>query len=212
MIKAPNLSDLWPPRGVVLVLAVLITLPELVLQGADAGWWGSRLWRAQAYTYGGFWAGLLGDWQANYLIQPFAMFFSYSFLHTGLSHLAGNLGVLLWLGHIAGLNLRPPHVLGLYAGAVLGGALAYAALSTSYAPMVGASGAIFGLAGAWVVWIWQDQPDTRAAWITAARMVALVVGLNVVTWVLQDGQLAWETHLGGFVVGAALAWALPRQD
>jgi len=193
------------------VISVLIITPELILQASDAGWVGSRRWRHLAYTYGGFWTGLLGDWRPNYLLQPFAMFFSYSFLHAGLGHLLGNFGVLIWLGHTACTHLRPWHVLGLYAGAVLGGALAFAALSATFSPMVGASGAIFGLAGAWVVWTWQDQPNARAAWVYAFQMVTLVIALNAVTWGLQGGQLAWETHLGGFVVGAALAWALPRK-
>lgn len=198
----------WP----VVVLIVLIILPEVVLLMADAGWIGSRRWRPQAYTYGAFWAGILGDWIPNYTAQPFAMFFSYSFLHAGPGHLFGNVVALAWLGQIAHERLTPRHLLGLYTGSILGGALAFAALSTSFVPMVGASGAIFGLAGAWLVWAWQDQPDRTHAWRFAGQMVLLVIVLNAAIWYLQDGNLAWETHLGGFVAGAALASVLPRRS
>lgn len=196
----------------VIVLVVLIVLPELVLMAADAGWIGSRRWRHQAYTYGAFWAGILSDgWTPNYTAQPFVMFFSYSFLHAGFGHLFGNVVALAWLGGIAADRLRPWQLVGLYAGSTLGGALAFAALSSSISPMVGASGAIFGLAGAWLIWAWQDQPNRAHAWRFAGQMVLLVIVLNAAIWWLQDGQLAWETHMGGFVVGAALAWALPRR-
>ena len=197
----------------VLVLLALIVLPELVLMAADAGLIGSRRWRFQAYSYGAFWAGILADsWTPNYAAQPFAMFFTYSFLHAGAGHLIGNAVALAWLGSIALERLTPLRFLGLYAGATLGGALAFAALSASTSPMVGASGAIFGLAGAWLVWAWQDQPDSHRAWRFAGQMLGLVILLNAVIWWLQDGQLAWETHLGGFATGAALAWSLPRRD
>ena len=214
MLSAPHSPSDPPPlmSWPVILLIALIVLPELVLIIADAGWIGTRRWRAQAYTYGAFWAGILGDWTPNYTAQPFAMFFSYSFLHAGAGHLFGNVVALAWLGQIAHERLTPKRLFGLYAGATLGGALAYAALSTSFVPMVGASGAIFGLAGAWLVWAWQDQPDSAHAWRFAGQMTFLVILLNAAIWYLQDGNLAWETHLGGFAVGAALAAVLPRRS
>jgi membrane associated rhomboid family serine protease len=37
-----------------------------------------------------------------------------------------------------------------------------------------------------------------------------LAGLNLGMWLLQSGNLAWETHLGGFVAGALYA-AYPRR-
>lgn len=38
-----------------------------------------------------------------------------------------------------------------------------------------------------------------------------LIGMNVVMYVALDGRLAWETHLGGFLAGAAIAAAFrPR--
>lgn len=201
-------TPIWP----VVAIAILIVLPEVILIAADQGIIGTRRWRSLAYTYGAFWTGLLTDWQANYPGQPGIMFASYSILHAGLGHLAGNLAALIWLGPIALTRLRPLAFFELYALSVLGGAIGFGLLSTAFAPMVGASGAIFGLAGAWLVWAFQDQPKGRPAQVFALKMVALVIALNAGIWVLQDGLLAWETHLGGFVAGALAAMVLPRKD
>jgi membrane associated rhomboid family serine protease len=192
---------------------VVTALPELILMAADAGIVGSLRWRQLAYQNGAFWVGLLDDWQPNYPAQPVAMFATYSLLHTGFQHMAGNLLALVWLGRIALDRVGPWVLLEIYAGAALAGAIAFALMTDATTPMVGASGAIFGLAGAWVVWDWQDSTtrgDTGAL-VTALRMVAILAALNVAIWLLQDQQLAWETHLGGFLAGAALAiWTSPR--
>jgi membrane associated rhomboid family serine protease len=36
--------------------------------------------------------------------------------------------------------------------------------------------------------------------------------LNRVLWWAMKGQLAWQTHLGGFLAGAAAAWVLGRNE
>lgn len=79
--------------------------------------------------------------------------------------------------------------------------------------MVGASGALFGLAGAWLAWDGQEARAHRAPlWPVLGRMAGLVV-LNIALWVLQGGLLAWETHLGGFVAGWLWAmWIAPSRD
>jgi membrane associated rhomboid family serine protease len=67
--------------------------------------------------------------------------------------------------------------------------------------MVGASGALFGLAGAWKAWEWREaRKSGTALWHILLWLLGLAV-LNLVLWVLQGGLLAWETHLGGFIAG-----------
>jgi len=39
-------------------------------------------------------------------------------------------------------------------------------------------------------------------------MVALLCAVNLISWIYEDGVLAWQTHLGGALAGAVLA-ALP---
>lgn len=77
--------------------------------------------------------------------------------------------------------------------------------------MVGASGALFGLAGAIVAWDYLDRFLLSEGLWPVLRTVLFLVGLNIALWWAMGGQLAWETHLGGFVTGWVMAMLLdPR--
>jgi membrane associated rhomboid family serine protease len=186
-----------PP--VVWCLAALCALPELVLQGADWGLWGSARWRPLAYAQGAFWAGLLYGWMPNYPGQPVLMFFTYAWLHAGIGHLLGNLGALFWLGPDLARRLGPWRLLALWGAGMLGGAALFAGLPTTASPMVGASGALFGLAGAAAV-------VAARNWRQGLLLALGLVALNVAAWVSAGGHLAWQAHVGGMLAGAA---ALP---
>lgn len=207
---------LWP-----LWLLVSVTcLPEIVLTLADHGIVGTLRWRSLAYQYGAFWAGLLHGWRPNYALQPVSMFLSYAVLHAGPVHLAGNMLGLVWLGRFLLPALGVWRFLLLYLGTAIGGAGVFGLMSASPAPMVGASGALFGLAGAWLVQEWrldlrplaEGGRGVRAAWLWAGQILGLLTAVNLASWVLQDGRLAWQTHLGGAVAGIGLALILGRPD
>jgi rhomboid protease GluP len=185
--------------AVVWCLAALCLLPELALAGADWGLWGSARWRPLAYTQGAFWAGLLYGWTPNYAGQPVLMFLTYAWLHTGIGHLLGNLGALLWLAPDLAQRLGPRRFLLLWAAGMLGGAALFAGLPTTASPMVGASGALFGLAGAAAVM-------AARTWRQGLLLALGLVALNIAAWVSAGGQLAWQAHVGGMLAGAA---ALP---
>lgn len=197
------------------LLAAALILPEALLWGADLGFWGSGRWRPLAYAYGGFWTGLLRGWQPNFAAQPWTMFLTYSFLHAGPMHLIGNLAALAWLARLLRARIGVGRVLLIYAVAALAGAAMFGLLSRQVAPMVGASGAIFGLAGAWVVGEARDDHARGRPWrqvLGRAALIGLVlVVLNLVQWWAEDGRLAWQTHLGGFLAGAALATLIRRR-
>ncbi len=198
-----------------LVLIALVgatVLPELVLVLADQGLIGSARWRPLAWQYGGFWAGVLHGWRPNFAAQPVTMFVTHAFLHAGPGHMIGNAVTLAALGPAVIARFGARGFLAVYAAAVLGGGLAFGLLSSSPAPMVGASGAIFGLVGAWT---WMQAADRAAAGAgpvaVALRVLGIVAGLaalNLGMWLLADGVLAWETHLGGFLAGVGMAGLL----
>ena len=198
-------------------LICLICLPEITLLLADYGLIGSPRWRLLAYQYGAFWAGLLYGWQPNYTAQPGLMFVTYGFLHTGPVHLLGNMLGLGWLGARIIDRRGAARFLWLYLMSMLGGAAGFGVLTSSPAPMIGASGAIFGLAAAWMVGDWQDRraraaqagaTGRAALWSTlkpALGLTLVLAGFNLLGWLAQNGQLAWEAHLGGFLAGGTLA-------
>ena len=197
-------------RFVVLALAGLCCVTELVLIAADFGLIGSTRWRGLAYQNGAFWAGLLFDWRPNYVAQPWTMFLSYAFLHSGLSHLAGNMLILFLLGPLVLAHVGQGKLLVIYVLSAIGGGAGYALLGNSLQPVVGASGALFGLVGALVFWEFADRRrEGKGLWLVSGIVLVLAL-MNSVFWVLLDGVLAWETHLAGFVTGWVTAWLLKR--
>lgn len=203
-LRAGSPSGVW----ILVVLIVLCTLIEGFLQLTDLGVIGSgqfRSLRGLVYDYGAFWPGLLGDWSPNYAAQPWVMFLSYGLLHGGLSHLLVNMFTLWSLGTAVIARVGVKGFVVAYLGSQIGGGLAFALLSQPFPPMVGASGALFGLAGALLSWNYVDRYTHRERlWPVANAAVGLVV-LNLVLWWAMSGQLAWETHLGGFVTGWIMA-------
>lgn len=200
---APWQTIAWP--GPVIGVLILVTSGvELAVTAADMGLIGSVRWRSLLLQYAAFWPGLMRDWQPNYPAQPWTMFLSYSLLHSGILHLLGNMAMLLWVG--PGLAARVGQVgfLLLWIGSVLGGGIAFGAMASATTPMVGASGAVFGLIGAIVM---LDYVLTgrygKALGITAGLAL-----LNVVTLISENGLLAWQTHLGGSVAGGMIAMML----
>ncbi len=195
-------------HAILIAILVICVAVEAVLQGADFGLWGSPRWRGLAYQNGGFWRGLLGNWRPNYAAQPVTMFASYGFLHGGLVHLLVNMITLVSLGRLVIERVGQVRFAAIYALSLLGGAVGFAALSSVVQPMVGASGALFGLAGVLVGWEYTARRLARAGIGPVLRVIGLLIGLNLVMYWAMDGNLAWETHLGGFLTGWVAGWWL----
>ena len=182
-------------------LIALCSLIELALSLSDQGLAGQVRLRQLAYDYGGFWPGLLRNWRPNYPAQPWTMFLSYGFLHGGPAHLVVNMITLWSLGRAVLLRVGTRGFAVLYLATILGGALGFALLAPGLQPMVGASGALFGLVGGLLAWTYVDRFTHDEGLWPVLRAVLILALLNLVLWWTMDGQLAWETHLGGFVTG-----------
>jgi len=189
------------PHPAVLALIGVCVAIELALQLGDHGAFGPGRFRQVAYEYGGFWPGLLKGWTENYPFQPWLMFVSYGFLHSGLLHLTVNMITLFVLAEAVLDRISATKFLLLYVAATVGGGLGHALLAVSYQPMVGASGALFGLAGAILAWEYVDRFTLRERLWPVARAVILLLALNVVLYYAMNRSLAWQAHLGGFLTG-----------
>jgi len=79
---------------------------------------------------------------------------------------------------------------------------------------VGASGAVFGVAAASIVWRWQreSRAEPRRATLEALGLGLGLVALNAASGGLQSAPVAWEAHLAGAGTGAVLAGLLRRRD
>jgi len=134
------------------------------------------------------------------------MFATYGFLHGGAMHLLVNMITLASLGQLVIERVGQWRFAAIYALSLLGGAAGFAALSNAVQPMVGASGALFGLAGVLTGWEYTARRLAREGMGPVLRVVGLLILLNVVMYWAMDGRLAWETHLGGFLAGWAAGW------
>lgn len=198
----PPTAALAPPvLAVVAVCAVIETV--LTLSGGPSGTGGLR---RTAFVYGAFWPGLLGGWEPVFPGQRVTMFLSHAFLHGGLLHMIFNMLVLVHLSRETVERVGNAGFALFFAVSAAGGAAAFWLLSSAPGPMVGASGAVFGLFGATMFWDWQRRRAAGAPVQPVLRMGLGLVVLNVILWVLVQGMLAWEAHLGGFLAGVGAAW------
>lgn len=119
-----------------------------------------------------------------------------AFLHGSLLHIAFNMYVLFAIGQTLERVLGHVGYLVLYLVAALGGSVASYAFSDIQTVSVGASGAIFGLMGALVIAGRRLRYDIS--------QVLVLLGVNILIGFVAPG-IDWRAHLGGLVVGAAVA-------
>ncbi len=148
------------------------------------------------------------------------------FLHGGFLHIGGNM-LYLW---IFGNNVedemgRWQFVLFYLLCGVLAGLAQVAAGPDERIPAIGASGAIAGVLGAYLVLFPRAQVSTllifgyfiRVARLPAALLLGfwfalqLLNGLATLSSPFQSGGVAWFAHIGGFLAGLLLVWLLRRR-
>jgi membrane associated rhomboid family serine protease len=165
-------------------------------------------------------------------VLPFA---SHMFVHGGLLHLIGNLWFLFIFGdNVEGRLGSRRYVVFYFVCGILAAVLHIALTPHTWrgpplagfatpleVPMVGASGAIAGVLGAYVVWF----PRARVSTLLVIFVIQVPALLFLGVWFVlqfvaaQESLLpsdkmvpvAYWAHVGGFVVGAVLALLRPRR-
>ncbi|HXH06490.1 MAG TPA: rhomboid family intramembrane serine protease [Vicinamibacterales bacterium] len=147
------------------------------------------------------------------------------FLHGSWMHLLGNMWFLWLFGNNVEDSMTRPRFLLFYLLCGLAAALAQVAVNpASRVPMVGASGAISGVMGAYVVF----YPHVRVfamvpvglfltsvalpAWAMLLYWAFLQFVSGLTTIGAQGGGVAFWAHLGGFVAGVVLAKLFEQPD
>lgn len=184
------------------VIVGIMTGIEVVLSLSSSGLLGSVNLRWPAFALGAFWQTILsGETAAVYPGQGALMFITHAFLHGGLGHLALNCVILLALGKFVALHFGAARMLLVLFLAAVAGAACFGLISSSSAPMIGASGAVFGLVGLWQA---MDYRMRRRSGLPVQPVVMAILGLavaNIAIFFLLSGGLAWEAHLGGWIAG-----------
>jgi membrane associated rhomboid family serine protease len=137
---------------------------------------------------------------------------TYMFLHGGLGHIAFNMIALYFFGSRVELRIGSRHFILLYLISGITGAL-LSLVFTPYAPIIGASGAVFGVSFAFAyfwprdrIYIWGVLP------IEARWLVILTAGIAIFGgFTGAQGGVAHFAHLGGYVGGWFYLWWMDRR-
>jgi membrane associated rhomboid family serine protease len=126
--------------------------------------------------------------------------FSAMFLHQGLLHIAFNGYALYLFGSMIETNLGRTRFLLIYFVSGFVASAASYAFSEVFVIAVGASGAIFGIFGAFIAYNYRRRHLASAA--ANLRWAVMLLVLNAFLAV-GFGSIDWRAHLGGLVAGVA---------
>ena len=216
--KDDNPSSTIPFVTIIIIAAnVLVFMYELLLNAGG---------RELAYSFGAIPDNLL-HMKSTQPLSPPATIFTSMFMHGGLFHIAGNM-LYLW---IFGDNIedRLGHIRFVFFYLFCGAVSAYAnalSMPNSQVPMIGASGAISGVLGAYILLFPRARIHTLVFFgfiVDVIKIPSLIViGFWAIIQVVSglftqeastQGGIAWFAHVGGFIAGlATIKMWLPRRS
>jgi membrane associated rhomboid family serine protease len=173
-----------PGQPVVTYSIIALTLVVFLLQLIPGLGVTNALLYAGVYSYPGS-------------FEPWRMVTSVFVHSTGfIFHVLLNMYTLWIFGQILERMLGRGRFLALYLLSGVAGSLGVLFLASPFTPVVGASGAIFGLMGAFLV-------IQRKLGGNATQLLVLV-GINLVIGFVPGLSIAWQAHVGGLIGGAVI--------
>jgi membrane associated rhomboid family serine protease len=202
-----------PTRRPPVVTLAIIALNVLVFIMELAG-----NMQAMAFNYGAIPRAML-TLQSNQPISPVLTVFTAMFLHGGFLHIGGNMLYFWIFGNNIEDKLGHGRFLVFYLLSGVVAAYCNALVDpTSTVPMIGASGAIAGILGAYILLFPRAQVYTVIILIFFIQIVRLpsliVIGFWIIIQVInglmasgvtgQHAGVAWFAHIGGFLFGLGM--------
>jgi membrane associated rhomboid family serine protease len=170
---------------------------------------------------------LAGQTEQVSTLERFVPLFTSMFLHGGWLHLGGNMLYLWIFGDNVEDHLGSLSFFLFYLACGLAAALAQIYVHpTSKIPMVGASGAVAGVLGAYLILLPRSRVLALIPILFFFQVVELPAFLFLLFWFgmqflngavsitgapYMTGGVAWWAHVGGFVSGVALGFLLPKR-
>jgi membrane associated rhomboid family serine protease len=222
-LKDDNPSESAPIVTVALiVLNALFFVYQISLEAGGAD--GARAGQAFIEEFGLVPCRLTGACRVGpELPSPVLTIFTSMFMHGGLFHIGGNMLYLWIFGNNVEDTLGHGRYLLFYLLSGVAAALAQTAVGpSSMVPMVGASGAVSGVLGAYLLLFPHARVTTLIILGFFFRLVQIpamvVLGFWIVLQLLNglgsfgsSGGVAFFAHIGGFLVGMGLLYVLkPR--
>ena len=125
----------------------------------------------------------------------------------GFLDIVFNLWALVAVGPSLEQLLGRARFLAVYLLSAIGGGVAFFLLGQPYVLALGASGAVFGLFGAWFVVSRKLRLDIRG--------IVVIIAVNLAFSLIYRSAIAWQDHVGGLIVGALTTAAFvyaPRRN
>jgi membrane associated rhomboid family serine protease len=119
-----------------------------------------------------------------------------AFLHANIEHIFLNMISLIIIGPAVETAFGRVRFVALYLLAAVGGEVCSYLLASKFEESLGASGAIFGLLGAYYV------VATHRGWDRSIVVPLIVINL---IFSFLDPQIDWHAHVGGLLVGGVVA-------
>ena len=164
------------------------------------------IWLLEISPFGDYVIAYFAYKPAFTAIAPWQMLTS-AFLHDSSSplHLLFNMYTLYIFAQVLEPMLGRARFLALYIIAAFGGSVAVLVFGDPASTVVGASGAIYGLMGAYFILL-------RAIGQRSGQLMGLIA-INLIFSFLNPG-ISWQAHIGGLVVGGIVAaiFAATRQE
>ena len=141
--------------------------------------------------------------------SPFFAVLTSIFLHGSVGHVVFN----MWFLWIFGNNVEEAfgwlrYIIFYLVGGVVATAAFVVMNTQSTVPLVGASGAIAAVLGAYAVLFPGHRVVSLVGWLVLPVPAAVFLGIwFILQFLVVGGNVAWEAHVGGFIFG--LAAALP---
>jgi membrane associated rhomboid family serine protease len=179
---------------------ILLYLIELAHTSLASDWW--MLGYAQYYPGGPAHGVAAGEW--------------YRLITSAFLPGTGSLGILdiafnMWALYVVGPGLEQllgrVRYLTVYLLSAVGGSVLFYYLVSPGQPALGASGAIFGLFGAWFVVSRRLHLDSRG--------IVMLIAINLALSFVYRSTIAWQDHVGGLITGALVTAAFvyaPRKN
>ena len=205
--REPFFNDV--PPGVLAVGSLLVVI-EILLQilGLE--------WRSAAFLLFAFFPIEFNTpYKELFFGQNFTMFFSYSLLHGNFFHMIVNVAILFALGKQIEEQVGMINFILVFVSTAVIGAVAYQILaSENPAPMVGASGGVFGFFGFLKGKELFFRLKNNLTILPFLNLVFGLVVLHIVLILLHPSiipfEIGWHGHLGGFVFGVLLAGIIKK--
>lgn len=200
-----------PP--VIIILALAIIGIEAVLQLADLGLVGGQRgvgWRVDAVQRFGF-SGAVMDrilTQNDYSFGMLSRMLTYPFINSGLTQMAFCAALTLALGKFTAEFYGGVKILILYAVTAIVGAIAFGLIAPNAYPLIGGFPPVYGLIGAYTYALWLNLGAMGENQLKAFRLIAVLLGLQLVFGLIFNTGYGWVAELSAFVAGFALSLLL----